>query len=114
MGKSSRRLNVSLMANPALYVPQLPAGGMVVGVVTRGMEIGALVRCQDGSYVKVNGDVVEALNAFHVKAALGRARPVRLRERTQPAPSAPAPSTTQALHRAGLSRDPSPVQEERR
>jgi hypothetical protein len=85
MGKSSRRLNVSLMANPALYVPQLPAGGMVVGVVTRGMEIGALVRCQDGSYVKVNGDVVEALNAFHVKAALGRARPV---------PCAPAPSTT--------------------
>lgn len=91
MGKISRRLSVSLMANPALYVPQPPAGGLVVGVVRRGLEIGALVRCQDGSYVKVNGDVVEPLNAYHVKAALGLARPARLRESGQAMTNAPRP-----------------------
>ncbi|KQV49524.1 hypothetical protein ASC95_18215 [Pelomonas sp. Root1217] len=93
MSKTSRRLSVSLTANPALYVPQLPAGGALVGVVRRGLEIGALVRCQDGSYVKVNGDVIELLNPHHVKAALGRVRPARLQGRAQCATSPPAPST---------------------
>lgn len=80
------------MANPALYVPQLPAGAKLVGVVTRGLEIGALVQCEDGGYAKVNGDVVEVLNPHHVKAALGRARPARLRERAQPGASSALPT----------------------
>ncbi len=77
MVKTSRRLSISLIADPALYVPQLPEGSLIVGVVTRGFEIGALVRCHDGSYVKVNGDIVQPLNSSHVKAALGRVRPAR-------------------------------------
>lgn len=96
MGKPSRHLSVSLMANPALYVPQLPSGAAVIGVVTRGLEIGALVRCDDGNYVKVNGDVVEPLNPHHVKAALGRAKPPKsllLQDRSHPATNAQEPSS---------------------
>ena len=89
----SDRLSVSLTAHATLYVPRPPEGAVIVGVVIRGIEIGALARCADGSFVKVNGDVVTRLNPRHVQAALNRARPPRPRADTA---LTPPPTTTVA------------------
>lgn len=57
-----------------------------LGVVQRGMEVGALALTPDGRYVQVNGDIVQDLNASRVRAALGSAYTSRV------VPSAPAPA----------------------
>lgn len=92
MTKSSLRVSVSFTANAALYVPRPPQGAVIVGVVIRGIEIGALARCADGSFVKVNGDVVTRLNPRHVQAALDRARPRKPRESLAPVMQSAAPA----------------------
>ncbi|WP_211260333.1 hypothetical protein [Xenophilus azovorans] len=38
----------------------------MLGTVQRGMQIGALALLDDGSYVQVNGDVIERLNTSRV------------------------------------------------
>jgi hypothetical protein len=59
------------------YVPRAPAGAELLGVVERGMQIGALARLADGSFVQVNGDVMQPLNRSQVESALRTARPAR-------------------------------------
>jgi len=46
----------------------------MLGTVQDGLEIGALVQMEDGSYAQVNGDVVRVLNATRVEHALRRAK----------------------------------------
>ena len=48
------------------------AGVELLGVVVHGLEIGALGKLPDGSYVQVNGDVVRTLDASRVELALRR------------------------------------------
>ncbi|WP_284617538.1 hypothetical protein [Aquabacterium humicola] len=52
------------------FLPRAPAQGTVLGVVQRGMLTGALVKLDDGTYVQVNGDFVEPLNASSVEHAI--------------------------------------------
>lgn len=59
------------------FVPRVPPGGVLLGVVERGMHVGALARLQDGSFVQVNGDVVQPLNRSQVETALRRTAPSR-------------------------------------
>jgi len=59
------------------FVPRVPAGGVLLGVVERGMNIGALARLRDGSFVQVNGDVIQPLNRSQVETALRRTKPAR-------------------------------------
>jgi hypothetical protein len=48
-----------------------PRSGMVVlGTIQRGMQIGALAQLDDGTYVQVNGDVIQSLNASKIKKEL--------------------------------------------
>lgn len=53
-----------------LFVPQVGPGARLLGVVQRGLETGALARLADGSYVQVNGDIVQPLNPMQVETAL--------------------------------------------
>jgi hypothetical protein len=113
------------------FAPQL-ADVLLLGVVQRGLQIGALAQRGDGSFVQINGDVVQSLNRSRVEhvlrtsadgiavslgapatSAVPPAVTVRKRRRLaeQPLPSPPSPmssaSTGSALHasdkpRAGL------------
>ncbi len=57
------------------FVPRVPEGAEVLGVIERRMQIGALVRHADGGYWQVNGDVALQLNRSMVERALRGARP---------------------------------------
>lgn len=59
------------------FVPRVPPGGVLLGVVERGMHIGALAKLQDGSFVQVNGDVIQPLNRSQVETAMRRWAPSR-------------------------------------
>jgi|GEM_PF-736600 len=67
----------------------------VIGTVHRGMEFGFLAIARDGSYLQVNGSVVQRLNRGDVDAAISNAehmcviRPVQA-----PAPVTPAGPVT--------------------
>lgn len=76
------RLDTNLQRFTAADHPDL----RYLGVVQRGMEVGALALTADGRYVQVNGDIVQELNASRVRAALGPAHTSRI------GPSAPAPA----------------------
>jgi len=69
------------------FVPRVPPGGVLLGVVTRGMHIGALARLQSGAFVQVNGDVIQPLNRSQVEAALRRTAPDRARAAATAAPA---------------------------
>lgn len=91
MLRPPRKLRVLLSDGYRRYMPRAPAGAELIGVVERGMQIGALARLPDGSFVQVNGDVVQPLNRSQVENALRTARPVR-RSTGHPSSSvAPAP-----------------------
>lgn len=62
------------------FVPRVPADAEVLGVIERQMQIGALVRGNDGAYWQVNGDVSRQLNRSMVERAL---RAARLADRRQ-------------------------------
>lgn len=47
----------------------------LLGTIQQGAAIGALARCEDGSYLQINGDVETTLNASRVEAALRAAQP---------------------------------------
>ena len=53
-----------------LFLPQLPPGAVVLGVVQRGLQIGALVRDKAGEYLQINGDTAQVLNKSAVEHAL--------------------------------------------
>lgn len=53
-----------------MFVPRLDPGTVILGVVQRGQETGALVRLADGQYLQVNGDVRQLLSATQVELAL--------------------------------------------
>lgn len=56
-----------------------------LGVIQRGMEIGALARNADGQFMQINGDVRQLVNAGKVRAILKSMRPVKkLMSVTQP------------------------------
>lgn len=61
-----------------------------LGVIRRGMEIGALAQDQAGTYVQVNGDMRRSLNKSRVESLLKSARVV-----TPRAPIATQPSAEQ-------------------
>jgi hypothetical protein len=63
----------------------------LLGVVQRGMEIGALAKLPDGTYAKVNGDTVEPLNTSRIEFALRKATGTRRGE-----PIVNVPRTTTA------------------
>lgn len=53
-----------------MFVPRVDPGTVILGVVQRGQETGALVRLADGQYLQVNGDVRQLLNTTQVELAL--------------------------------------------
>ena len=65
----------------------------MLGVVQRGMQIGALARLADGSYAQVNGDVVELLNRSRVEFALLGAKGAALPDAPAANAARPSPST---------------------
>lgn len=77
MPRSPAKLHILLGPDHQRYLPQAPEGAELLGVVERGMQIGALARLADGSFVQINGDVVQPLNRSQVEAALRAARPAR-------------------------------------
>ena len=46
-----------------------------LGVIRRGIEIGALAQDKSGAYLQVNGDMRQALNTSRMQALLRAARP---------------------------------------
>jgi len=68
------------------FVPQVPRGGAVLGVIERRMQVGALVRLIDGGYIQLNGDVAQPLNASMVERSLRAVRPVGGRQKERSAP----------------------------
>lgn len=91
MARPRRKLRVLLSDGYRRYVPRAPAGAELLGVVERGMQIGALARLPDGSFVQVNGDVTQPLNRSQVENALRSARPVRRNTEHPSSRLAPAP-----------------------
>ena len=90
--RPSPKLRVSLNGRSSLrFVPRVPSGGVLLGVVQRGMHIGALARLPDGSFVQVNGDVIQPLNRSQVETALRKASVPT--ERSMAAPAAMPVST---------------------
>lgn len=59
-----------------------------IGVIRRGIEIGALARDEHGAYLQVNGDMRQPLNASRIQALLRSARPDK-----RPPPLARQPSS---------------------
>ncbi len=55
------------------FIRRVDPGMQILGVVQRGLEIGALVCCADGRYLKVNGDVQQRLNSAQIELALQQA-----------------------------------------
>jgi hypothetical protein len=87
------------------FVPRVPVDAEILGVVQRGQLIGALVRWTDGSYVQVNGDVVQKLNSSAVEHALRKAGGGRRR----PGKSSPKPAfAPQAAYRPPENPTPAP------
>lgn len=60
----------------------------LLGVIRRGIEIGALARAKDGTFLQVNGDMRQALNTSRIQALLRTARTL-----VKPAPVTRQPST---------------------
>jgi hypothetical protein len=58
------------LGDNGLRFAQPRSGMMVLGTIQRGMQIGALAQLDDGTYVQVNGDVIQSLNASKVKKEL--------------------------------------------
>lgn len=61
-----------------------------VGVIRRGIEIGALARNKEGTFLQVNGDMHQALNTSRIQALLRTARTV-----VKPAPVTRQPTAEQ-------------------
>ncbi|RTL30089.1 MAG: hypothetical protein EKK47_11215 [Burkholderiales bacterium] len=61
-----------------------------LGVIRRGLEIGALARDKDGRFMQVNGDVRQPLNTSRIQALLRSAKPA-----TRPAPPVRQPTPEQ-------------------
>lgn len=78
------------------FVPRVPQGAEVLGVIERRMQIGALVRQADGGYWQVNGDIALQLNRSMVERALRGARPAggQLRSGQAARAQKPAPVVT--------------------
>jgi len=66
---SQSKLRIRLGPGWSAFVPQ-PVDIRLLGVVQRDLQIGALAQCHDGSYVQINGDVVQPLNRSQVEHAL--------------------------------------------
>ena len=62
----------------------------LLGVIRRGIEIGALAKDSKGGYWQVNGDMRQVLNASKVQALLRSAKPD-----TRPAPVVRPPTAEQ-------------------
>jgi hypothetical protein len=67
MSQKAYRITIGLRWSSFSYERE---GMQMLGVVQRGMQIGAFARLADGSYAQVNGDVVEPLNKSRVEFAL--------------------------------------------
>jgi hypothetical protein len=52
------------------FCPPVIAGSHLIGVVQRGLQIGALIEMPDGSYAQANGDVLQKLNTSRVREAM--------------------------------------------
>lgn len=61
-----------------------------LGVIRRGIEIGALAKDRAGAFLQVNGDMCQALNTSRMQALLRSARSV-----VRPAPVARQPTSEQ-------------------
>ena len=91
MTSSRRRPRIKLGQLWSRFARPHPALTML-GIIQCGLEIGALARSEDGTYVQVNGGVVRPLRASRVEAAIARARC----EQRPPSPipgSSPSPSS---------------------
>lgn len=61
-----------------------------LGVIRRGIEIGALAKEKDGAFLQVNGDMRQALNTSRIQALMRSARPA-----LRPAPVVRQPTSEQ-------------------
>lgn len=61
-----------------------------LGVIRRGIEVGALAKDADGQFLQVNGDMRQVLNASRIQALLRSARPA-----TKPVPVTRQPTAEQ-------------------
>lgn len=85
---------IRLRANVLRFTAQHHPGLNYLGTVQRDLQIGALARRADGSYVQVNGSFIEPLDTTEVEAALSiagarpaLAGPVVARGFTAPTPT---------------------------
>jgi hypothetical protein len=70
MTDNRARLTVTLGGPWRLYQHATPPGMQMLGIVQRGMEIGALARTQTGLLVQVNAGAVRTLDQRKAQAAL--------------------------------------------
>jgi hypothetical protein len=71
----------------------------VIGTVHRGMEFGFLAIARDGSYLQVNGSVVQRLNHVDVDAAIRTVEYLRSARPMQPAPLEPAAGAVEIVRK---------------
>lgn len=62
-----------------------------LGVIRRGMEIGALAKDQSGAYLQVNGDMRQTLNSSRIESLLRAAKPAAPKFYARPAPPSDKP-----------------------
>lgn len=93
--KQPRQKVIFLPFGAERFLPRPPAEGTVLGVVQRGLLTGALVKLDDGTYMQVNGDVVQSLNASSVEHAIRVAGVAKRLNRIH----VPAPQTTVVVKR---------------
>lgn len=99
--RSAAKMSIS-RTGAERFVPQVAAGMRLLGVVQRGMQVGALVQLDDGTYAQVNGDVVQPLNTSRVEAALRASPSMAPPSRPVAAPAAPASVPTVIVKRRRL------------
>jgi len=87
--RPAAKVRVHLTDHWQRFVPRTAANAEMLGVVERKMQIGALARLSEGSYVQVNGDVLQPLNATQVNQALRAAENALRRERAAVHPHVP-------------------------
>ena len=73
MGNINRgRITIDPAGAWRLYATTIPAGAEVLGTITQGPEIGALIRYRStGLYAQLNAGAVRSLDQRKVQAALG-------------------------------------------
>jgi hypothetical protein len=78
---NNNRLTVEVGDKWRLYTNTLPDGAEAIGTVSRGGDVGALVKLSSGKYAQIKAGVLRILDGRKVVAALGTAgRPPEMDE----------------------------------